>query len=75
MDLDPLNARLGYKYGSDCVRDPPHQLSNEDKLRAAMEKGWNKLQLARTREVILEIHNLVCRSFDLINDILLIHVN
>jgi hypothetical protein len=63
MDLDPLDARLGYKYGSDRARDPPNQLSNEEELRNAMEKGRNKLRLARTRGVILEIHNLVCQFF------------
>ena len=65
MDLDPLDARLGYKYASDHVRDPPHQLSNEEELCAAMEKGCNRLQLARTREVVLEIYNLVRQPFNL----------
>ncbi|KAF7966489.1 hypothetical protein HWV62_38126 [Athelia sp. TMB] len=59
MDLDPLTASLGYKYASDRVRDPPHQLSNEQELWVAMEKGVNKIRHARTREVILEIHNLL----------------
>ena len=75
MDLDPLDAKLGYKYGSDRVRDPPNQLSNEEELRVAMEKGRNKLRLARTQEVILEIHNLVCQFFNLMNDTLLTHAN
>jgi hypothetical protein len=60
MDLDPLDANLGYKYGSDRVRDAPNRLSNEEELRMVMEKGRNKLWLARKREVVLEIHNLVC---------------
>jgi hypothetical protein len=62
MDLDPVNTKLGYKYGSDRIRDPPNQLSTEEELRVAMEKGQNKIRHARTREVILEIHNLVCPS-------------
>jgi hypothetical protein len=68
MDLNPLDAALGYKYASDRVRDPPHQLATEDQLRAAMEKGINKIRLARSREVILEIHNLV--SFILFSSVL-----
>jgi hypothetical protein len=60
MDLDPLDANLGYKYGSDRVCDALNRLSNEEELQMVMEKGWNKLQLAHKREVVLEIHNLVC---------------
>ena len=43
MDLDPLDAKLGYKYAFDRARDPPNQLSSEEELCVAMEKGRAKL--------------------------------
>jgi hypothetical protein len=59
MDLDPLEAALGYKFHTDRAHDPPHQLSNEDELRNAMSRGKELIKNARTRTVSLEIHNLV----------------
>jgi hypothetical protein len=32
MDLDPLEASLGYKFHTDRAQDAPHQLSNEEQL-------------------------------------------
>ncbi|KAJ8582876.1 hypothetical protein M405DRAFT_846184 [Rhizopogon salebrosus TDB-379] len=58
MDLDPSGAQLGYKFSTDRVRDDPNQLSSELQLREAMERGERLLNRARTREIILEIHNL-----------------
>ncbi|KAG1728678.1 hypothetical protein EDB19DRAFT_1832685 [Suillus lakei] len=39
MDLDPVNAELGYKFHNDQVRDAPHQLSNKQQLWEAFEQG------------------------------------
>ncbi|KAI0055787.1 hypothetical protein BV25DRAFT_1921523 [Artomyces pyxidatus] len=58
MDLHPANAKLGYKYHTDRVRDPPHQLSTAQELREAMEIGWGLMRRARTRVIQMEIHNL-----------------
>ncbi|KAG1719586.1 hypothetical protein EDB19DRAFT_1620925, partial [Suillus lakei] len=62
MDLDPVNAELGYKFHNDRVRDAPHQLSNEQQLREAFEQGCMLIKRARSRRVVLEIHNLVRES-------------
>ena len=35
MDLNPIEANLGYKFPCDKARDPPHQLSNDEQLHAA----------------------------------------
>ncbi|KDQ51433.1 hypothetical protein JAAARDRAFT_50724 [Jaapia argillacea MUCL 33604] len=59
MDLHPSNAQIGYKFHTDRVRDPPHRLSNEDDLREAMEMGMGLIRRARTRTVVMEVHNLV----------------
>lgn len=59
MDLDPANAELGYKFHNDRVRDAPHQLSNDQQLREAFEQGCDLIKRARSRRVVLEIHNLV----------------
>ncbi|KAG1836402.1 hypothetical protein DFJ58DRAFT_734999 [Suillus subalutaceus] len=58
MDLDPVNAELGYKFHNDRVRDAPHQLSNEQQLQEAFEQGCDLIKRARSRRVVLEIHNL-----------------
>jgi hypothetical protein len=60
MDLKPADALLGYKLSSDPIRTPPYQLSNEEELREAIGKGVDKEKRARTREVFIEIHNMVC---------------
>jgi hypothetical protein len=59
MDLNPSEAQLGYKFNTDRVRDDPNQLSSEMQLHEAMEQGKRLLGWARTREIILEIFNLV----------------
>lgn len=63
MDLDPLEALLGYKYPGDLARQPPYRLTTNEELREAMAKGIEKIKRARTREVFMEIHNLVCLPF------------
>lgn len=59
MDLEPQNAVLGYKFNKDRRRDPYLNLTNADQLRAAMAKGADLIERARTRRVVLEIQNLV----------------
>ncbi|KAI6014612.1 hypothetical protein BKA83DRAFT_4499317 [Pisolithus microcarpus] len=58
MDLDPKVAELGYKYHTDRVHDPPHQLSDSEQLSEAFEHGHQLMKWACGRQVILEIHNL-----------------
>ncbi|KAF8957716.1 hypothetical protein BDZ97DRAFT_1951097 [Flammula alnicola] len=58
MDLDPAEAVLGYKFIGDRVSEPPHRLSNADELQAAMAKGIDKIRRARSRGVVMEMHNL-----------------
>ncbi|KAI0350328.1 hypothetical protein OH77DRAFT_1514416 [Trametes cingulata] len=58
MDLHPANTQIGYKYHTDRVRDPPHRLSNEQELREALDVGANLMQRARSRVIVMEIHNL-----------------
>ncbi|KIJ96350.1 hypothetical protein K443DRAFT_10688 [Laccaria amethystina LaAM-08-1] len=58
MDLDPLEALLGYKYPGDLARQPPYRLTTNEELREAMAKRIEKIKRARTREVFMEIHNL-----------------
>ena len=60
MDLDPLEAYLGYKFHTDRVQDPSHWLFNEKELRFAMSHGAELIKHARTCTISLEIHNLVC---------------
>ncbi|KIK24105.1 hypothetical protein PISMIDRAFT_99261, partial [Pisolithus microcarpus 441] len=59
MDLDLADAELGYKYHNDRVRDAPHLLSDAQQLHEALERGSLLMQRARSRQVVLEIHNLV----------------
>jgi hypothetical protein len=59
MDLEPQNAVLGYKFNKDRRCDPYLNLTNGDQLRAAMAKGADLIERARTRRVVLEIQNLV----------------
>ncbi|PPR02239.1 hypothetical protein CVT24_011467 [Panaeolus cyanescens] len=58
MDLSPSSAILGYKMTGDLVRTAPYRLMDEEDLRNAMSKAVLKIQRARTREIIVEIHNL-----------------
>ena len=60
MDLEPLEASIGYKFSGDRKTDAPFRLSSEDELRGAMAKGIEKMKRARTKAVIMEIFNLVC---------------
>jgi hypothetical protein len=59
MDLDPIEADLGYKFHCDRVHDDPQKLSNDEQLREAMVKGADLLKRSRCRQVFMEIHNLV----------------
>jgi hypothetical protein len=59
MDLEPLEANLGYKFFGDRKTEAPFRLATDDDLRAAMAKGIDKMKRARTREVVMEIFNLV----------------
>lgn len=63
MDLDPLEALLGYKYPEDLACQPPYHLTTNKELQEAMAKGIEKIKRAWTREVFMEIHNLVHLSF------------
>ncbi|KAG1732555.1 hypothetical protein EDB19DRAFT_1911944 [Suillus lakei] len=58
MDLDPADAELGYKFHTDHARDDPHQLSNEQQLHEALERGGQLICRSCTWETILELHNL-----------------
>jgi len=59
MELDPLTAKIGCKLSGDRKGDAPYQLANEDEFRYAMEQVIDKIKRARTKEVIVEIFNLV----------------
>jgi hypothetical protein len=59
MDIQPANAVLGYKFLGDRVSDPANRLANSEDLNQAMSCATDKVKRARTREVILKIHNLV----------------
>ena len=48
MDLDPLQAQIGYKFSGDRKMDPPFRLATEDELRAAMAQSAEKMRRART---------------------------
>ncbi|KAJ2911982.1 hypothetical protein MD484_g8432, partial [Candolleomyces efflorescens] len=59
MDLEPLEARLGYKTTGDPARMEPYRLMNEEDLRVAMGKVLEKVKRARTRDIVMEISNLL----------------
>ena len=59
MELDPLNANIGYKFSGDRKTDPAFRLATEEDLRGAMQCRIDKIRRARSREVIMEIFNLV----------------
>lgn len=70
VDLKIDEAVLGYKFSSDCVSDVPHRLSNPEELSVAMAKGIEKIRCARSRDVVMEIHNLVsCLSHVFVSDL------
>jgi hypothetical protein len=60
MGLQRRDALLGYKFNKDLRRAPYHRLTNGDELRAAMARGADLIERARTRRVVLEIQNMVC---------------
>lgn len=59
MELDPLTAKIGCKLSGNCKADAPYQLANEDEFRFVMERVIDKIKRARTKEVIIELFNLV----------------
>ena len=59
MELDPLIAQLGFKFTGDRKTDPAFRLATEEELRGAMAQAILKIKKARTREVVMEIFNLV----------------
>ncbi|THU97007.1 hypothetical protein K435DRAFT_857992 [Dendrothele bispora CBS 962.96] len=58
MELDPLQALIGYKFSDDRVKDPARRLTNDDEFQDALAKVKDKMRRARTREVVMIIHNL-----------------
>jgi hypothetical protein len=64
MNLTAAGASLGYKYPTvDKVTQPAHRYSNEEEHRGAIEKGIALMTRARSRVIVLEIHNLVSVMF------------
>jgi hypothetical protein len=62
MDIAVATAILGYKVPGDLRRAPAHRYSNEDEHRGAIDKVIQLMTRARTRVIVLEIYNLVCRN-------------
>lgn len=73
MDLDPTEATLGYKFDSEAknrvIRLPPNDSTVFDVM---LDKTKSRIARARTRPVLLEIHNLVCLFLFMYPDHLLI---
>ena len=63
MDLNATKASIGYKFHTDCAKDPPCQLSNELEYLVMMEEMVHKTLAAQTQNPVLPLHNLVCPSF------------
>ena len=59
MELNPLNANISYKFSGDRKTDPAFHLATEEDLQGAMQRGIDKIKWARSREVIMDIFNLV----------------
>lgn len=59
MELDLLTAKIGCKLSGNHKADAPYQLANEDEFRFVMERVIDKIKRARTKEVIIELFNLV----------------
>ena len=60
MDTDPKDALLGYKFEVDPKRSIVRLASdNSATFNAMLEKTKDRIACARTRAVILEIHDLV----------------
>jgi hypothetical protein len=60
MDVKSEDTSIGYKYHNDRARDPPCQLGNEGEYAAMMAEMVRKVLVARSRDPVLFIHNLVC---------------
>ncbi|KIJ65312.1 hypothetical protein HYDPIDRAFT_167526 [Hydnomerulius pinastri MD-312] len=58
MDLDPAEAKLGYKYSVDRAGDFPRSLANEHDLHTVIEHGQGLVRHARSRKIEVMIHNL-----------------
>jgi hypothetical protein len=62
MGLDPQEAELGYKFHNHRVRDSPIRLAKEDDLRVAISTAQGMVRRARSKEIHIIIHNLVCST-------------
>ena len=61
MDLDPKDAVLGYKFEVDPKKSIIRLPSNDLVVfNTMLEKVKSRIARARTRAVVLEIHDLVC---------------
>lgn len=61
MDLDPKEATLGYKFEVDPKKSIIRLPSNDPTIFDTMlNKTKSRVSRARTRAVVLEIHDLVC---------------
>jgi hypothetical protein len=65
MDLDTKEARIGYKFHTDRVKDVPRELGNESEYLAMMQEMRRRILSARTRNPVLFIHNLVSAHLSL----------
>jgi hypothetical protein len=64
MDLDPKEAALGYKFEGDAKKSIIRLPSNDSMTFDTMlDKVKSRIARARTRAVILEIHDLVGLSW------------
>jgi hypothetical protein len=59
MDIGPKGASIGYKFHTDHMKDPPHQLTDESEYSAMMQEMVWKVLAVRTRNPVLLLHNLV----------------
>ena len=61
MDLHPLVAELGFKFSVDPKKAVPHRLKNEADFKVAINRHQSLCLGARSRLIIMQIHNLVRR--------------
>jgi hypothetical protein len=59
MELNPLDAQLGYRFEGDRQQDPTFRLANDEDLQTAKARTQDKMRRARTREVVVKLVNLV----------------
>src|SRR6266545_2731834 len=59
MDLEPLDAEIGYRFKGDCTQDPTFRLANDEDWRMVVGCTHEKVRRARTREVVVKLVNLV----------------